>query len=115
METTPSEIEYTYKINQLSDWEFNVEISLYSKGASSFLITMINWNIGLMFTQNYSISGYFQNGNIINENDILHSNDIYTFFVVCGNKPSDFEHVSWKMLIQKQLLIHIINAFPFLR
>jgi hypothetical protein len=60
LKTKPSNIEYTYKINRLSDWEFNVKISLHSKGAESFVVSTVVWNAGFMFTRNHAVSQYIK-------------------------------------------------------
>lgn len=53
LRATPAEINYSYKIIEMSDWEFGVELTIESKGAEAFDVTMRDWDTGLMYKRNY--------------------------------------------------------------
>jgi hypothetical protein len=73
------------------------------------VLTLLGATFGLN-AQNYSISGNFQDGNIVSENAVLYLKDTCTFYVVSAGEKVDFETVSWKMLLQKNDLIY----YPFI-
>jgi hypothetical protein len=52
--------------------------------------------------QNYSITGNFQDGSVVNENAVLYLNDTCMFYVVSAGEYVDFETVTWKMVVQKK-------------
>jgi hypothetical protein len=57
---TPGEIAFTTKVNRLTDWIYDIEITLQSKGAESWLVNVKNWNTGAALLKNYSDYQYLQ-------------------------------------------------------
>ena len=56
----PGIIEYTYSVNELSEREFNVELTLISQFADFFSVTTRNWDLGLAFIKNYEVQEYIK-------------------------------------------------------
>jgi hypothetical protein len=56
----PGEIAFTTKVNRLTDWIYDIEITLQSKGAESWLVNVKNWTTGAALLKNFSDCQYLQ-------------------------------------------------------
>ncbi len=56
----PGDIECTYSINRLSEWDFNVNIEIKSIGANFFSVKTRDRDLGFVFTENYNNLQYLK-------------------------------------------------------
>jgi len=60
MECEPSDLTYSIKINRLNQWECNAEVTLISKGATDFQMTVRDWEAETSFTTAYEGTQYIK-------------------------------------------------------
>jgi hypothetical protein len=56
----PGEITLVTKVNRLTDWVYDIEITLQSKGAESWLVNVANWTTGVALLKNFPDHEYLQ-------------------------------------------------------
>jgi hypothetical protein len=60
LECEPGEITFSTKVNRLTESEYNVEITLSSKGAELWTITTRNWDVGVAWVDRFTDYQYIK-------------------------------------------------------